>query len=298
MTLAPNGNVVFALASVVGLLATVQAALPFIARRAAPALAAELALRVKSWWVMVAIFGAALLLGRELSIVSIGCVSFLALREYVALAPTRAADRPALALAYLAIPVQYAFLLLGWPEAFALFVPAVMPFCLSVALVLRAEPKGALSSAAAIFWGLVIAVYAPGWLALLVALPEAGSGPGGGAGLMLYLVALAQLSDVVQYAAGKLAGHRRVIPSISPGKSWEGLAAGLAATLGAAVALAPVLTPFSAVEAAASGALIGAAGFLGDLTISAFKRDCGVKDTGTIIPGHGGVLDRIDASTA
>lgn len=295
LSLAPNGNVVVALAGIVGLLGAVQAALPAIARHAAPTLAAELALRVRSWWIMVATFGAALLLGREVSIAAIGCVSFLALREYFALAPTRAADRPALALAYLAIPAAYGLLLLGWREAFMLFVPVVMPFCVAVALVLPAEPKGALASAATIFWGLLLAVYAPGWLALLVALPEAEAWPGGGAGLMLYLVVVAQLSDVVQYAVGKLAGRRRVIPAVSPGKSWEGLAAGLAAALAAAVALAPALTPFSRLEAALAGALVGATGFLGDLAISAFKRDAGIKDTGTLIPGHGGVLDRIDS---
>jgi phosphatidate cytidylyltransferase len=104
------------------------------------------------------------------------------------------------------------------------------------------------------------------------------------------------VSDTVAYAAGRLAGRHKMTPVVSPGKTWEGF------TVGAA---AGVFTSFLALykedlfahswEALVLGAVIVAAGTLGDLFESLIKRDLGTKDTGRILLGHGGVLDRIDS---
>ena len=100
---------------------------------------------------------------------------------------------------------------------------------------------------------------------------------------------------MAQYVWGRLLGRRCITPSVSPGKTWEGFLGGLATTSLLAVALAPVLTPFSPAAALGIGALLAALGFAGDVTLSAVKRDLGIKDTGASLPGHGGILDRIDA---
>ena len=84
---------------------------------------------------------------------------------------------------------------------------------------------------------------------------------------------------------------------MSPNKTFEGLVGGVATTVVLAVVLAPWLTPFTRYESVAAGLLIGVFGFIGDVTISAIKRDIGVKDSGTLLPGHGGILDRLDSLT-
>ncbi|MDN3719907.1 phosphatidate cytidylyltransferase [Roseibium salinum] len=92
-------------------------------------------------------------------------------------------------------------------------------------------------------------------------------------------------------------GRRKIIPGVSPNKTWEGFLGGVATTFVLAIVTAPLVTPFDLAHAAAAGLLIPVAGFIGDVTVSALKRDLGVKDTGSLIPGHGGILDRIDSLT-
>jgi phosphatidate cytidylyltransferase len=113
--------------------------------------------------------------------------------------------------------------------------------------------------------------------------------------LLVTVIGATAVGDTAAYFVGSRLGRRPVAPSVSPNKTWEGLAGGLvgAASLGALVL--PLDTSSSALRGAAIGAAIGIAGFLGDLVASMVKRDLGVKDLGRSLPGHGGVLDRVDA---
>ena len=113
----------------------------------------------------------------------------------------------------------------------------------------------------------------------------------------MFLVLLTQLNDVSQYVWGRSFGRCKVIPTISPNKTVEGLLGGVATTMVLAQLLAPVLTPLHWYHAAAVGLVIGFGGFVGDVVVSAVKRDIGVKDSGSLIPGHGGILDRVDSLT-
>ena len=103
-----------------------------------------------------------------------------------------------------------------------------------------------------------------------------------------------QGSDVLQYVWGKLLGKHQVAPELSPSKTWEGLIGGVASAtaLGAALSWA---TPFNPWQAALLAFAICMMGFFGGLVMSAIKRDRGVKDWGTMIEGHGGMLDRLDS---
>ncbi|HSG94271.1 MAG TPA: phosphatidate cytidylyltransferase, partial [Afifellaceae bacterium] len=92
-----------------------------------------------------------------------------------------------------------------------------------------------------------------------------------------------------------LFGRRQVAPTVSPNKTVEGLAGGILVTALIAALVGPFITPLSAGFCAFLGAALALGGFLGDLTISGVKRDLGLKDTGTLLPGHGGILDRIDS---
>lgn len=96
-------------------------------------------------------------------------------------------------------------------------------------------------------------------------------------------------------ACGKAFGKHKIIPKVSPSKTWEGFIGGVIGTTLLTVLVAPFLTPFSHLEAAFAGFVLAIAGFFGDVTMSAVKRDMGIKDTSSLIPGHGGVLDRFDS---
>lgn len=102
--------------------------------------------------------------------------------------------------------------------------------------------------------------------------------------------------DTGAFAVGRLAGRRRMAPRISPNKTWEGAAGGFAAAVGAGLLAGAVFDLAAAVwQAAAAGAVVGVAAQMGDLAESALKRAAGVKDSGSIMPGHGGILDRMDS---
>lgn len=109
------------------------------------------------------------------------------------------------------------------------------------------------------------------------------------------VIGAAIFADIGAYAFGVAFGKRKIAPSVSPNKTWEGFLGGLlVATVLAAVVLPLVSDLFTVASAAALAILCGSAAFLGDLVESMIKRDLGVKDLGDLLPGHGGVLDRVD----
>lgn len=148
-------------------------------------------------------------------------------------------------------------------------------------------------------WPLAAALLLACWVAL-VALRDIG------AAALLVAMAIVWVADIAAYFVGRALGRRKLAPAISPGKSWEGAIGGFfaVAVLGLAAAAAPALSealPARLVQGwspwGAVIALVGLAALsiVGDLHESLLKRQAGVKDSGTLLPGHGGVLDRIDA---
>ena len=256
----------------------------------------ELWLRVRSWWVMAAVFFAAVAVSKLVSILFFAVLSFWTLKEYVTLLRTRPADHRALVLTFLAVPVQYYWVADSWYGMFVIFIPVYMFLALPLELVLARETSGFLTSASQIQWGLMAFVFGLSHLAYLVTLPPLGEGDGAPSGrsLLLFLVFSVELSDVLQYVWGKTLGRHKIIPAVSPNKTWEGFLGGVASTVAASL-LIRFLTPFSVGACLAIALLITVAGFFGGAVMSAVKRDFGVKDFGALIPGHGGMLDRVDA---
>ncbi len=117
---------------------------------------------------------------------------------------------------------------------------------------------------------------------------------GSNAGLLFFLVLMVQLSDVFQYVWGRLLGHRVIAPEINASRTWEGFFGGVATTTVVGTLLWWA-TPFRLWEAACMSMIIAIMAFAGGMTLSAVKRDRGVADTGTLVQGHAGVLDRIDS---
>jgi phosphatidate cytidylyltransferase len=254
-------------------------------------------LRIRTWWVIIALVFGALLLCRGTAILFFGLVSYLAFKEFITLIPTRRADHRVLFWAYLAIPLQYFWAYTEWYGMFIIFIPVYMFLLLPVRMVLRGATDGFLKAAGTLQWGLMTTVFSLSHLAFLLVLPDDGPAEPMGVGLVLYLISLTEINDVAQYLWGKGCGRRKVVPDVSPNKTWAGLAGGVATTTVLAMLLAPALTPLSGWHALLVGVLIGVSGFFGDICVSAVKRDIGIKDTGDLLPGHGGILDRVDSLT-
>lgn len=136
-------------------------------------------------------------------------------------------------------------------------------------------------------------VLVPAWLAIVVLHRLSEVGPH----LVLALLVVVWGADIGAYFAGRRYGRHRLAPTVSPGKTWEGVAGGAVLAIGLGVVTAGVLgLPVVAVAAVSFGTVLFSV--LGDLVESAFKRRAGVKDSGGVLPGHGGILDRIDSLTA
>ena len=114
-------------------------------------------------------------------------------------------------------------------------------------------------------------------------------------GYVLYLLLAVELNDVAAYTTGKLFGRHPLRSNISPKKTWEGALGALAVSLVLPWLLRFSFPHFTARDLILTGLIVGIAGQLGDLSISVIKRDLGIKDMGALIPGHGGILDRIDS---
>lgn len=250
--------------------------------------------RIRAWWVMVAVLAGALALGWTTTIVLFGLLSFYALREFLSLTPTKPADHwPLLAAFYVFLPAQYVLIGWDWYGLFSILIPVYAYLLLPILGVVRGDTDDYVLRMARIQWGVMLAVYCISHAPALLLLQIPGY-EGRSALLLVYLIVVVQLSDVMQYVFGKLFGKTKVAPVVSPSKTVEGLVGGVAAAVAIGTALY-WMTPFSPLQAMGLSAVIAIMGFFGGLVLSAAKRSMGVKDWGSAIEGHGGVLDRLDS---
>jgi phosphatidate cytidylyltransferase len=179
--------------------------------------------------------------------------------------------------------------------AFASGRPVLLPLALSLAVVVvvalgvrrDAGAERAWAGVTLTLLGVCYCAWLLGHAIWLRALP-------GGQVLTLFALGVTWCGESAAYFVGRRFGRRQLAPRVSPGKTVEGAVAQLIASTAAAVVGAP-LVPFSFPEAAAVGVLLGVVGQIGDLSESFLKRSAGAKDAGRLIPGHGGLLDRLDS---
>jgi phosphatidate cytidylyltransferase len=260
----------------------------------ARATVANLNARIRAWWVMVAVFGVAIATGGIGSIVLFAFASFMAMREFLTLAPTARTDHTVLFWAFFVFaPIQYYLVWAQWYGLFAILIPVYAFVAIPTRMALGGDTARFLERTATVQWGLMACVYCVSHAPALLML-QVPNYDGTGATLLFYLVLVAQLNDVMQYVWGKLLGKHPIAPQVSPNKTWEGFIGGTLTAIGVGTLL-HWATPFSMLGAALMSLAITLMGFAGGLVMSAVKRDRGVKDYGSLIQGHGGVLDRIDS---
>jgi phosphatidate cytidylyltransferase len=262
-----------------------------------PGLVRTFTLRIRAWWLMCSILGVAYLpveMGKFTTVLIFGLVSFWALREFITLTPTRLGDHRSLFwVFFLFTPLQ--FVLVGMENygLYSVLIPVYAFLFIPARIALAGDYQRFQERTATIQAGLMVCVYcfsyAPALLTLK--LTDQSVSP---ARLLFFFVVIVEMSDAFSWACGKLFGRRVIAPEISPNKTWEGFLGGAACTtlLGTGLYWA---TPFNEWQAAGMSLIVAITGFVGGLTMSAIKRDRGVRDYSTLTEGRVGVLDRIDS---
>jgi len=256
----------------------------------ARATVANVNVRIGAWWVLYGAVGLPLVLGSGMAVAVFAVLSCLAVREFAALSGDR---RPPCYSLWMLTAIQYALIPAGWYEAAGMTIPLGGLFYFPLRAALRGDTDRFLERAAGAAWCLSACAYGVSHAPALLMLRIPGY-EGRNATLLFYYLLVVQSSDVLQYCWGKLAGRTPIAPRISPNKTWEGFLGGVFTSIVVGTLLYAA-TPFRPLEAAGICAGITLAGFAGGLVMSAIKRDRGVKDFGTIVSGHGGVLDRLDS---
>lgn len=252
-------------------------------------------IRLKSFAMIVIFFTLAFCFNKITAFLFLTLISYLCFKEFLSLIPTRKTDRNVLLWAYWAIPISYYIIYINWTTLFYLWIPLYMFILISVRMVMSSNVSGFLKNLAVIQYGLMSTVYSLGYLGLLAIIPMEYNPKGGAIGLLFFILVFTVSNDFIQMFSGKTFGKHKIIPKVSPNKTWEGLIGGVIGSTILAVIMGHYLTPFNVGQLIFAGIVLSIFGFFGDVTMSAIKRDLGVKDTSTLIPGHGGILDRLDS---
>ena len=253
----------------------------------------ELVVRTNSWWKMAIGITIVATAPAIIGTIVLAYVVFVALREMLSIIPLRTADRTVLVASYIAIPIQFYLAYKNYYYLFQIFIPLVMFISVSVILVLTGETNRIGRSMAIIPTTLMLTVYMPSHMVLLYHVSVPGFTVGAG-GLIIFLIMITAFNDIFQFTWGKLLGKRKILPKISPNKTWVGFIGGVftSGVLGGALSF---LTPLDYINCFYIGLSLSIIGFIGDSIISAVKRDLKIKDTDDLIPGHGGAMDRLDS---
>ena len=250
--------------------------------------------RIRAWWKMCTIFGLSILLGRTGALVVFAAISFLAMREYMTLVPTRRGDHRTLFWSFFVImPLQYYLVGAQRYGLFSIMIPVLAFIFVPTSIAIAGDTSNFLERSAKIQFGLMVCVYCLSHAPALLLLNIPGFA-GHNARLLLYLGFVDQMNDILQYVWDKLIGKHKIAWRVSPNKTWEGFAGGVVSATGIGAALWWA-TPFTPLQSAGMSFMICLLGSAGSLVISALKRDIGIKDFGVVIEGQGGILDHVDS---
>ncbi len=298
-----NSPLVLSLIAVFAVLAVGTIIRLVAVRKAPPEVAQSRISSVRTWWILTILISIAAIGGRPLTSVLILIAAVIGQHEYLKLVGYSRIGRTTAFAVWLLTGVYGILLLLEHDEWLRTTAPIVFLLVIGGLRPLLGRTEDYIRSTSATFWGLMLFVYSLSHCVFLFQLPEASQPVAGPAGWFLFLIILTETNDIMQALVGRRIGRIRITPRVSPNKSLEGLLGGLLCTVMLAIILAPRLTTLTTSRSLVSGIswsvvagiLISITGFLGDISMSAIKRDAGVKDGSRLLPGHGGMIDRIDS---
>ena len=253
--------------------------------------ARQLRALLQTSWAMATVFWVSWALGDTMATVLFALVSFLTLREFITLSPTRRGDHRSLVLAFFVVlPLQFIIVGSRSFDLFTVFIPVYVFLALPVVSALANDPERFLERSAKLQWGIMVCVYGMSHVPALLLL-DFPQYEGKGAFLVFFLVL------VVQHLVGRRLPHRPVAPQVSQSFQWASWLAGVGVG-GVLGGLLSFITPFKPGQALGMALLACVAGSLGHLVMKALKRDRGITNwgmQGQSVTGAGGLLDRVDA---
>ncbi len=248
----------------------------------------------RSWLVMAPLVLGGIFAGRVVVIVGLALVAGIGFKEF-ARATGLYRDWWMTGAVYLGIAAVGLTSLVSPPNGgprgwYGLFMtlPVYVIALLLLVPIARNRTQGQLQALALAIVGFVYIGWMFGHLGFLANAPHA-------YGYLLYLIFAVELNDVAAFTCGKLFGRHKFRSEISPNKTWEGALGALAVSLTLPWLLRFSFPHFGPLQLVLAGLIVGVGGQLGDLSISVIKRDVRIKDMGAVIPGHGGILDRVDS---
>ncbi len=277
-----------------------------------PAIVRTFNKRVSAWLTIFVILVVTLLFDETFffTVVLFGLVSFWALREFITMTPTRRGDHRTLFWVFFVFtPMQYVLVGLDYYSLYTVVIPVYGSLFIAGRIAFADDHKRFLERIAKIQFGLLICVYALSHAPALLNLELSTWNPdliggagweewdGKPAGLLFFFIVVVQVSDMLHFVWDRLFGNHIIAPTVNATKSWEGLigAAMCTSVVGILIQLTMRVTPFTWYGSGLMALIISVMASSGSMTMSAIKRDRGVKDYGTLVQGHAGVLDRIDS---
>ncbi len=278
-------------------------------------MAEEIRDRTITWWWMVAVFMLALSIHKIVSFIFLGLLCFASLREYFSMlsmgesndnAELSFADRLPVLFCYISIPAVMYVAYIEWYDLFVILIPVYTFLLMPILLILQNRTKGSMKSLGILCLGLMFFVYNLGHCLFMINI---------GPLILLYCFALTEIRDLLSFWVGKGLAKisdifddslvknildYKVAPEVSPKKTWSAGILSAVILAGISILFVPILPEFPEGKmtyqyCAVVGFAIGIFGLFGDLAFSMVKRDIGVKDSGTTLPGHGGIIDRVDS---
>jgi phosphatidate cytidylyltransferase len=252
--------------------------------------------RVQAWWFFSLVLGFAFF-QPKLTVILFGLLSFWALREFITLTPTSAGDHRALFwVFFLFTPLQFVLVAFDYYAFYSILIPVYAFLFIAARVAVSGDFQHFLERVAKIQFGLLVCVYCLSFApALLYLQCEQMDGDYANARLLFFFVTITLFSELLQFFCSRLFGKHLIAEPIDSNRTWEGLLGGAGATAVVGLALYWA-TPFPHWwQAGAMSITIAVMASAGAMTMAAIKRDRGEVTSGTLIEGHGGVLDRIDA---
>lgn len=261
---------------------------------------------LRTWWILLGLVLLSSAIGPWGVIVLLAFGGSLALDEYLSISMPDL--NPTIRRCWIGLVIGSNYLLIGcFPQFdYRTLVPLLIVWSLVVPHLISDSPKQYLDHVGHALWGSLVVVWGVSHAAWMVSREMPLDDLATRVGWFLVLVFLTEFNDIAQALVGRAIGKHRILPRVSPNKTWEGFLAGMSATIVLAGLLQWLLqlAPLRTTEVASvcsiptmlgAGAVIALSGFVGDLNMSCVKRDVGVKDGSKLLPGQGGMIDRLDS---